>query len=174
MENIKKLYWSAINSKLEDLKEEKNKGDHIWRVIHKLQEKLRNYKRSSPQYTQIQSRTLELEWKMENLQQHTDYRPKERLAQLQNQIECLQNLLNKATSAIDADISYPSAVCPVCMELPKKEIYNCQRCDNMVCGACKEGVMSASKKCPSCRQPLDIKPLVENKLAHRIICGLIQ
>ena len=59
-----------------------------------------------------------------------------------------------------------SSKCPVCYDLPK-EIYCCQRCDNMVCGSCVPKVQI----CPMCRDDFNAKPPKRNRFAERIMLG---
>ncbi len=56
--------------------------------------------------------------------------------------------------------------CPVCLEIPKKEIYQCKN-GHVICAQCLSSGVSG--KCPQCRVPLDRDHATRNRSLESIL-----
>jgi hypothetical protein len=55
--------------------------------------------------------------------------------------------------------------CHVCLVVSDR-IFNCEGCDNEVCGGCSKGEL---KSCPGCGQDLNVRPLVRNRACEMFL-----
>ena len=75
--------------------------------------------------------------------------------------------LRKAANVVGS--AEQAMTCPVCLHLPKGEVYSCPRCHGLICGECNVDVGSS---CPVCRVDFGGagKP-VRNVLAERMVAA---
>jgi len=70
---------------------------------------------------------------------------------------------------IDSNEASSTGACPVCLELPTKEVFQC--CNgHLMCAACYYKIIkSSSPVCATCREPLDSTKSNRNRFAEEII-----
>jgi hypothetical protein len=99
------------------------------------------------------------------LEGRPDYRGKEQMAEITSQLRSIERWTSSLKEVVTPPTKDPDA--KSCFEAPQT-VFSCQKCENWVCGACKEQLAN----CPTCRVSLTNCPLRRNQTAERLLARM--